>query len=113
MRTPKQSAELVAVTVNEILKGKVTNTHELFQHHLRVGKQNSRCLDILQAINKRKESIRWTIEWLETPDLDCMIPKPCINKEIARMNRYQTKVIPKLLSKYQNELIKLDQIYKA
>jgi hypothetical protein len=29
------------------------------------------------------------------------------------MNRYRSKVIPKLLKKYQNELRKLDQIYKA
>ncbi len=89
------------------------NTHELFQHHLRVEKQNGRCLDILQAINKRKESILYIQEWLETPALDWKVPQSYIDTEIARMNKYRTKVIPKLLRRYQSQLIKLEQIYRA
>ena len=89
------------------------NTHELFQHHLRVAEQNNRCTEVLRAINQRKESIQYIEQWLETPELDWKVPQSYIDNEKTRMNRYRSKVIPKLLKKYQNELRKLDQIYKA
>jgi hypothetical protein len=88
------------------------NTKQLHAYHLEIAAQSNKCADILRLINRVNGEIESTVEWLKMPNLDWMLSESYIESKRQRMEEQKTKTINRLMSYYQNELIKLDQIYK-
>lgn len=89
------------------------NTKQLQSYHLELASQSNKCADILRLIGRVNSEIESTVEWLKTPDLDWMLPDSYIEARRQRMEDQKSKVTARLMSYYQSQLIKLEQIYRA
>lgn len=89
------------------------NTQQLFHYHLAVSAQSNKCADICRLINRVRSEILSIEKWITTPNLDGKVTPEYIRSQMNRSWWLQSKVIPRLMSYYQSQLIKLEQIYRA
>ena len=89
------------------------NTKQLQSYHLDVARQSNKCADILRLISRVNGSIDSISEWLNDEDLDRKMISVIIRSQVHRMEWLKSSVIPRLMSYYQSQLIKLEQIYQA
>lgn len=89
------------------------NTKQLQSYHLELAAQSNKCADILRLISRVNGEIESTVEWLKTPSLDWMLPDSYIEARRQRMEEQKAMTIKRLMSYYQSQLIKLEQIYRA